>query len=228
MKFDTSAVLTSCNRPDLLQKTLDSFFDKNTYPIAKFIIIDDSLVDGCNDFVHTRYDFPITTLYNTTKIGQVRSIDVAYSQVNTEFVFHMEEDWEFLLKSPIEVSRELMEEDGKIITAWLRSPNDVTLNHTYSKETYISKGGIQYKRCDVYYPRGMWNGFTFNPSLKRMRDYDLVRPYQQLPRITPAKQAGINPLECDVSVAYAQLGYYAVTTLDQYIEHIGWGRHVPD
>jgi hypothetical protein len=228
MNSDTSVVLTSCNRPDLLQETLDSFFAHNTYPLHQFIIIDDSLVTGCNDFVHTRYDIPITTLYNTTKIGQIRSVDVAYSMVTTPYIFHMEEDWKFLRSGAIEVSKELMAEDTKIITVWLRSPQDSTLQHTYSTETYASAAGTPYKKCDVYYPRGMWNGFTLNPSLKRMMDYNRVKPYQQLPRITPAKQSGVHPLECDISVAYAQLGYYAVTTLDQYIEHIGWNRHVAE
>jgi hypothetical protein len=223
---DVSCVLTACNRPDLLQETLDSFFVQNTYPISQFIIIDDGLVSGCNDFVHTRYGMPITTLYNTTKIGQIRSIDVAYSYVTTPFIFHMEEDWKFLRKSPIEVSQALMAEDEKIVTVWLRSPQDTTLRHTYSAETFTSAGGIPYKKCDVQWPNGLWNGFTFNPSLKRMIDYDRVKPYQQLPRMTPPQQSGANPLECDVSVAYAQLGYYAVTTLDQFVEHLGWERHV--
>ena len=39
---EVSLVITSCGRFDLLKKTLDSFFEKNTYPIKKIIIIEDS------------------------------------------------------------------------------------------------------------------------------------------------------------------------------------------
>lgn len=33
--------LTSCGRPDLLERTLKSFFEFNTYPIADFLIYED-------------------------------------------------------------------------------------------------------------------------------------------------------------------------------------------
>lgn len=223
---DTTVVLTACNRPDLLERTLDSFVEHNTYPIKDFIIIDDGLVEGCNDFVKDKYNLPFTLLYNKVKLAQIRSIDLAYSMVKTPYIFHMEEDWLFLRPLFIERSMELMESDSKIITVWLRSPNDKTLQHPYSDETYRGPKGTQYKKCHVFYPNGIWNGFTLNPSLKRLKDYNKIKPYQQLPRITPAEQSGGNPLECDISVAYAQLGYYAVTLLDQHIEHIGWDRHL--
>jgi hypothetical protein len=223
---EVTVVLTACNRPDLLEQTLYSFFEKNTYPISRFIIIDDGLNIGCNDFVKQKYDFPIEFIYNEVKLYQLRSIDLVYSTVTTPYIFHMEEDWLFLRPNFIEHSMEIMETDPNIITVWLRSPNDVTLKHPYSEETYSIQSNLQYKKCKVLYPNGIWNGFTFNPSLKRLVDYNKIKPYQELPRITPAQSTGGNPLECDVSVAYAQLGYHAVTLLDQYIEHIGWERHI--
>lgn len=220
---DTTVVLTSCNRPDLLKETLDSFFDKNSYDGIKEIrIVEDSLNFKCNDFVKERYDFRILLDYNKVKLGQVRSIDLIYGSIETPYIFHMEEDWKFLRSGFIEKSKTLMESDENIITVWLRSPNDTTLKHPYSDELFYRKG-IGYRKCE---PSGMWRGFTFNPGLKRLKDYKLVQPYQQLPRITPPEQSGGNPLECDISLAYGQLGFYAVTLLDQYVEHIGWGRHL--
>jgi len=47
---EVTVVLTACNRADLLEKTLDSFFEMNTYPLKRFIIIDDGMNFGCNDF----------------------------------------------------------------------------------------------------------------------------------------------------------------------------------
>jgi len=221
-------VITSCNRPHLLDKTLDSFFSTNTHPISKMFIIDDSLVAGCNESVIKKYsnEIDIQCVYNTVKIGQLRSIDLIYNNIDSEYFFHMEEDWLFIKSEFIEHSMDIMMEHNDIITVWLRGINDPTLNHPFNPEIKLSRGKVPYRKCEVTYPRGIWNGFTFNPSLKRMSDYNLIKPYQQLPRHTHPAQSGGNPLESDVSIAYAQLGYYAVTLLDQYITHIGWDDHI--
>jgi Glycosyl transferase family 2 len=226
---EVTVVLTACNRPDLLKKTLDSFFEKNTYPITRFIITEDGGSMDCNDFVIEQYpSTQFELMYNAVHLGQIRTIDLAYARVKTPYIFHMEEDWIFLKSGFVETSMDIMETDPNIITVWLRSPEDETLKHLYLDEVYTTESGIQYKKCDVPYPRdkGLWNGFTLNPSLKRLLDYKKVQPYQDLPRLTPVHLSGGNPLECDISVAYAQLGYYAVTVLEQYIEHIGWDRHI--
>ena len=36
---EVTVVLTACNRADLLEKTLDSFFEMNTYPLKRFNIV---------------------------------------------------------------------------------------------------------------------------------------------------------------------------------------------
>jgi hypothetical protein len=109
---DVTVVLTSCNRPELLEKTLISFIKYNTYRnIKETIIIDDSGIYGCNNIVLNKpYLNPylkilnIKSIYNKTNIGQIQSIDKAYSYVKTKYIFHCEEDWEFLQTGFIEKS----------------------------------------------------------------------------------------------------------------------------
>ena len=79
---EVTVVCTSCNRPDLLEKTLESFFKYNTYPIELdyFNVIDDSGVVGCND--HLKEKFPsVSFWYNPENIGQVATIDKMYGYV---------------------------------------------------------------------------------------------------------------------------------------------------
>ena len=45
---ELSIVITSCGRPDLLEKTIDSFLLHNTYPIKKWIITEDSGIKDIN------------------------------------------------------------------------------------------------------------------------------------------------------------------------------------
>ena len=42
MNGSVTVVITSCNRVDLLERTIDSFIKYNTYPIDRYILIDDS------------------------------------------------------------------------------------------------------------------------------------------------------------------------------------------
>ena len=220
---EITVVLTACNRADLLEKTLDSFFETNTYPIKRFIIIDDGMNFGCNDFVKTKYELPIELIYNNPKLYQIRSIDYAYSMVETEYIFHMEEDWLFLKKGFIEDSMKVLEADDNILQVWLRGIDDETAKHPWNPQIYEVDG---LHMVFLNYT-GIWNGFSFNPGLKRLSDWKkLPNGYDGCDRITPAQQSGGVTLECDISVEYAKRGMLAMRFLESYITHIGWDRHI--
>lgn len=129
---DVTLVITSCNRPELLDRTLDSFVKMNTYPIKATYIIDDSGKIGCNDTVVSKYRdvLNIQLLYNRENIGQTESIDKVYSYVRTKYIFHCEEDWVFLKPEFIEKSMKVFQENPseKIYTVWLR-PHSSTSGH---------------------------------------------------------------------------------------------------
>lgn len=222
---EVTVVLTACNRADLLERTLDSFFEMNTYPLKRFIIIDDGMNFGCNDFVKSKYEFPIEILYNDPKLFQIKAIDKAYALVETDYIFHMEEDWLFLKKGFIEDSMKVLEADPNILQVWLRGIDDVTASHPWEDGIYEVDG----LKCVLLKYTGMWNGFSLNPGLKRLADWKkLPNGYDGCERITPAAQSGGVTLECDISVEYAKQGMIAMRFLETYITHIGWDRHIID
>lgn len=222
---EVTVVLTACNRADLLEKTLDSFFEMNTYPLKRFIIIDDGMNFGCNDFVKEKYEFPIELIYNNPKLYQIKSIDYVYSLVDTEYIFHMEEDWLFLKKGFIEDSMKILEADPNILQVWLRGIDDTTAPHPWKPDVYELDG----LKCVLLEYTGVWNGFSLNPGLKRLSDWKkLPNGYDGCERITPAEQSGGVTLECDISVEYAKQGMIAMRFLETYITHIGWDRHIID
>lgn len=97
--------LTSCGRPDLLERTMDSFIEMNTYPIVKYLIIEDSGVEDINAHLIKKYEkLNIEWIVNKTRLGQIKSIDLMYAKINTEYIFHCEEDWLFTAPSFIEKS----------------------------------------------------------------------------------------------------------------------------
>jgi hypothetical protein len=89
-----TVVITSCGRWDLLEKTLYSFTACNTYPIDRYILIEDSGKAEMKDKIMEKYPF-IDVVLNEVPIGQIASIDTAYQMVTTPYIFHLEDDWHF-------------------------------------------------------------------------------------------------------------------------------------
>ena len=105
-KPEVTFVMTACGRVDLMVQTLDSFLKYNTYPIKRYIITEDSadesVFEQCKLLNQQKYGGKLEFIFNNPKIGQARSIDLAYSTIDTEYVFHCEEDWEFYKSGFIE------------------------------------------------------------------------------------------------------------------------------
>lgn len=217
MKYVT-VVITSCNRFDLLEKTIASFIAFNTYPITEWIIIEDS--HNINLLEKTLSNFPeikFTTLHNKEQLGQMRSIEKAYSHVKTNYIFHCEDDWEFYRPHFIEDSLEVLDYNHKIVTIWLREQND-TNGHDINKDIYTCGNNIQYQELKTnfvkYEGASAWHGFTFNPGLRRTSDYKIIAPISDYQG------------EREVSEKYYQLGYKAAIFKTGYVKHIGFHRGI--
>lgn len=209
-----TVVCTACGRPDLLRRTLSSFFQYNTYPIEKFIVIEDSGIKGVNDLL--KKDYPlITWMHNAKRLGQVKSIDRAYTQVNSEYIFHMEDDWSFYRSGFIEKSLPILESDPKILQVWIRHLSDLNGHGTI--------GTPNSYRIVKSNHRGLFHGFSWNPGLRRLSDWEKIGPFSRHTTFNPAK-AGQS--EIDIGKLYHELGYYAVVLKEGYVRHIGQNRHV--
>lgn len=206
--------LTSAGRFDLLEKTLESFFRCNTYPISEWIISEDNDFDGdiLTNIHNTFYkyapkDMPLAVIMG--KVGQIKSLDRMYKMINTNWFFGLEEDWLFTRPSFIEKSLEIMESRPEILQVWLREQND-TNNHPIIPT------------CELYdvaeHGKTRWSGFSLNPSLKRLSDYKLTG------------RGGYSAIghEVNLSEYYNNLGFIAAITKIGYIKHIGQNRHIKD
>lgn len=164
---DVTVVITSCNRPNQLEKTIKSFLKFNTFPIAKFIVIEDG---GSQKALMTAKDLlgeaGNVFILNSNNLGQLNSIDIAYQQVNTEFIFHLEDDWEFTSAGFIEKSISTLRVNPNYIFLSLRAMTDQN-NHPFVE----SEG--EFNRLLPFW-KGVWVGFGFNPSLRRRADYIMI------------------------------------------------------
>lgn len=200
--------LTSCGRQDLLERTINSFLEFNTYPIERFIVSEDSGRFGVNDELQIMFP-EIEFINDGMKQGQIRSIDSMYRMVETKYVFHMEDDWQFYRSGFIEYSMAKLEADPKLINTWLREKND-TNGHPHSNG-FVS---LNYNG---------WSGFTFNPTLKRMKDYKRIGFYGKY--VTFDKR---RPWMAEKTIGriYRNLGYHAEISEYGFVKHIGDDRHI--
>jgi hypothetical protein len=211
---DISIVITSCGRFDLLKRTLETLDRFNTAPIRKVFITEDSgdsAVEACipeHWRAHTQF------FINNPRLGQLRSIDAAYSQVQTSWIFHCEDDWDFYREGFIEDSQGLLEEDPQALQVWLRSFNHDLMVHS----PYVFLGERKISHGVPFYMLGShkadWQGFSFNPGLRRRADYLLHAPYSGL--------SG----EKDLSRLYAGENRYALILENDAVLHTGFGEHV--
>ena len=209
---EVTLVITSCGRFDLLEETLDSFFEYNTYPIKKIIITEDSTEGKKLEKLISKYNNKnqnFKLIVNEARLGQLKSIDKAYREIDTEYIFHCEDDWRFLKKGFIEKSIDLLEEDEKILVIGLRDKADFAKDFFYN-EDYISKTGETY-----YNVKG--EIFTYNPALRRKKDMDLFGLHEKLEN---------QRYEEVLSNFYKEHGFKAIFFKEPYVTHIGNKRHV--
>jgi hypothetical protein len=179
---EITVCITSYNRFDLLEQTIDSFLSLNNYPIEKIIVVEDSTIIGMKDKILSKYDNAIELIFNDVRIGQAKSIDKAYSAVNTEYILHCEDDYVFTGNPNfISNSIDILKEREDIHQIWIRHLNNFYVSHggqgvkQFHDEVLTTSNGIQYRLVRIADDR-LWSGFTWNPNIKRTTDYRKMFP----------------------------------------------------
>lgn len=222
MTRDITVVVTSCNRHDLMARALESFRTFETEGRVARIIVGE---DGDADPSAICARFGAECVRTMERVGQIRLIDRLYAMVETPYIFHLEDDWEFHRPGFMEKSRALLEADPKTLLVWLRAWDD-TFEHPLGYASPDGQWGVMaYDFC------GCWHGFTFTPSLRRLRDYRLLgHGFQNLPRtmyVVAKKAAAALAMEVEASVFYRRHGFRAlILDREGYVRHTGAARHV--
>lgn len=206
---DLTVVLTSCRRPDLLIGTLDSFFSTNDYPLREFIIIEES-DDESVWAIPARYpEQPIRVILNGVNIGQHRSIDRAYSEVQTPYILHLEDDWAFPVSKVVGRGIEILKRDPQVALVQLRTDDDMPRDIRRKAQAVED---LRYWRIPPTAHR-VWHSFTFNPTVKRLSCYKKL----------PQGYAGFRT-EAEISIFYKDQGAIMAWLAETGVSHSGFGR----
>jgi hypothetical protein len=205
---DTSlitVVITACGRPDLLLRTLDSFFKFNTLPVKSIIISEDSGKPNINDEVKKRYP-SLTYIDGLQNVGQIASIDRAYALVSTPYIFHLEEDWELSL----DILQKFPKASAVMCLAYrnyLPDPKQPPFLH-----------------CGT---SSQWGYYSFNPGLRRLSDYK-THCMGCFGKITKWNHKAPVKSEKRINNWFRKRGFRMAILPDSegYLRHIGTHRHV--
>jgi GT2 family glycosyltransferase len=211
-------VLTSCGRLDLLRRTVESLFTCNTHAFHRSILIDGSCEPRVYEEIENTYKTRFEMIFNESNLGQAATIDRAYAEVDTEYIFHCEDDWDFHGAGFVEESLEILLENPGLLQVWIRDHDDSS--HPRLPRIYFTSSGVPYRRlCPNH--RG-WRGFSWSPGLRRLSDYNLIRPYSHNYFARSA-----NPWEKAAGLLYSRLGFSVASTINGYCRHSGAKRHIP-
>jgi len=212
--------LTSCNRFNLLQQTLDSFFQLNIYPIEKFLITEDSGNTDMQSKILSNYGDKVELIFNSVNLGPYKSIDNMYKQVNTEYIFHCEDDWKFFNNiNFMNESVDILEERADLHQVWLRPIN--TLFDWVEPNILNTKNNIKYRIMKNPHC-GDWCGFSHNPGLRRKSDYDKMFPNGFSEFIIPNQKIVFTEHNCNKHAD--KQGYRAAVLINHACDHIGHGQ----
>jgi hypothetical protein len=208
-------VVSSCGRPDLLGRTLSSLKAFADVDFAEVVVVEDAGSTDCEKVALSL--FPnATVLLNQVRKGQIASLDRAYSRIASASIFHCEDDWEFRRTGFLRESLQLLEE---LPTATMVS--GIARGVLPDMDAVLQQCGVRHMdgiRFRFIPPEAhsLWFGYSFNPGLRRRRDYLSLTSFGSIGH------------EADVSLHFKKRGMGMAVLEEPFYTHIGDGRHVED
>ena len=205
-----TVVLTSCRRFELLDRCLRSFYEFNSHPVERFILIEDSGDDRARAIAHA-VDPAIEVHVASPPRGQIASIDFAYGMVGTPYIFHCEDDYVFHRSGFIEEGLKVLKADDRISMVSGRGKPDVAYRYDPALHPVTEIGGVTVQVPSRKSHPG-WYGYAFHTSLRRKCDWERFGPFEPYVR------------EWDVSYAMKRAGmraaYLAPPAFNDYDEGV--------
>ena len=165
-----TVTMTSCHRIPLLRQTLDSLIEHcpDIDRVTRWVCVDDGSPE--DDLRGLTEDYPWLEVFRTDpdSRGHAAAIRRLWSLVDTELVFHIEDDWRFtepFLLGDLETS---LGSAGQLVLVWDGRELDRTFNPRHPfitdelEEIVRSHGYVTRPKMDTGW---WWPGFSLNPSL---------------------------------------------------------------
>lgn len=199
--------LTIGRRPDLLRKTLESLAGMPPLPI---LAIND-FGDADTNAVFEELCPQGRLIQPGRHLGHHAAIDEMYSHVNTPYIFHGEDDWDFSRTDFLTDALLLLQSEPRISVVCFRASDDMQLSDS-DRALIVTemRSGISFERLDALHKQ--WHGYTFNPHLAPKQLWQQLGGFTQFAK------------ERHLSRFLRGKGQYAAFMLPEACRHIGEGR----
>ena len=220
--FDYTLVVTSCNRHALLRRTLDSFIKYADILPVTTIIVEDGDVDA-PDWIscpHQNNNLPKMWIKNPRRLGQLANIDRGYSEVKTEYLFHCEDDWEFIKSGFIEESYNILRRYSEVSQVAILGEDQLL--------PIVDDPRFPFRIAELGF-HGFWGGLSWQPGLRRISDYKKVFGTFGEHKF-PLTFKGRSFIEVGNALREAYFSNmmldrgYVIAQLVQHVRHIGGGQ----
>ena len=150
-------------RPDYLEQTIESLGSQMR--LLPIVVI--------NDFG----DEPTNRMFDRLcphgrridlggRVGHHAAVDAMYEAVETPYIFHIEDDWDFARTDFLPEAIALLESDPDLTSICVRELEDMPIpEDRIGRIAYDQMDGVEFARLTRVHMR--WYGFTFNPHVIR-------------------------------------------------------------
>jgi GR25 family glycosyltransferase involved in LPS biosynthesis len=222
--------MTTCKRLDLFKRTVASMLAciEDLFLVSEWIVMDDGSTPEDLDAMRKVLEpIPYAQIISSTHKGHAHSMNELQELVKTPYVFHVEDDWEWVWRLPY-LTRCL-----DVLSAD-ESTGQVLLNRNYAEiadgiailggESRFTSSGVPYRihefepDADAFASRygsgqncAYWPHYSLRVGLMRRDVWDTLGPY---------KTDG-GHFEMDYAYRYAQAGFQTVFLDNIHCIHIG-------
>ena len=205
---DTTTFVLSCNRLDVLAKTLSSFFETQDY-VTKMVILDDSAEPGVYEHLVEEYGDICDVICFPRNRSQWFAMDFMVSYCDSEYIFYLEDDWELLKPGYLNQSKQILQkyrDVGVVDTSW---------------RTFEFQGIDSYHKGlvdDMFYWKKpwkitdghvAWHAWVGSPNLRRRDDLIMLGRVEKWHN------------EWNIDRKFTALGFKGVYLNGEYSRHLG-------
>lgn len=205
---DTTTFVLSCNRLEVLDQTLRSFYATRDY-VTRMVIVDDSAQPGVFEALVSRYGADCDVICFPRNRSQWWAMDFMVSYCDTDYIFYLEDDWELLKPGYLNLSKQILEkyrDVGVVDTSW----RTFEWQGIDSYERELVDGCFYWKKPWKITDHHMaWHAWVGSPNLRRRDDLIMLGRVEKWHN------------EWNIDRKFTALGFKGVFLNGEYSRHLG-------